>query len=272
MIIFTLQKIKTNQLKTNRLFFKNKNNKKMQEIVKIENVTFGFSNYNVLEDISLTIYKNDLIAVIGPNGGGKTTLLRIILGILKPKKGKVLLFGELPKNSRKYVGYLPQVINIDYSFPISVFELVLLGRYPGIMKRNTSEDFLAVKQSLEAVDMYKFKDYHISMLSGGQIQRVLIARALVKKPKLLLLDEPTSGVDQKTQKEFYDLILKLNKDMAIVFVTHDISVVSAYFDKVICLNQKLFYHGPKEGSFGKLEDTYGCPIEIIQKKYLKNIK
>jgi zinc transport system ATP-binding protein len=235
----------------------------MDEIVRLEKIYFSFKDYNILENISLSIYKNDLHAIIGPNGGGKTTLLKIILGILKPTSGKVLLFNDKPENTRKYVGYLPQVMSLDLSFPVNVFDLVLMGIYPGLFKKYSPQDYRAVDEALEIVEMQKYKYAHINILSGGQFQRVLIARALVKKPRLLLLDEPTSGIDSKVQKDFYRFILNLSKDMAIVFVTHDISAVSAYFDQVSCLNRVLFYHGPKEGSFGKLEDTYGCPVEVI---------
>lgn len=225
----------------------------MEEIVQLKNVYFKFQDQNVLEDINISIYKNDLLAVIGPNGGGKTTLLKIILGFYKLYSGSVLLFGDTPQLSRKLVGYLPQTINIDFNFPIDVFNLVLMGRYSGLMTKYNDQDYSAAEEALNLVGMYDYRKYHISMLSGGQFQRVMIAQALVKKPKLLLLDESLTGVDSKTQNEFYNFILNLNKDMAIVFVTHDISAVSAYFEKVACLNKKIFYHGPKEGSFGKLE-------------------
>lgn len=234
-----------------------------KEIVRFENVYFGFKDYNVLENVNFSIFSDDLIAVIGPNGGGKTTLLKIILGLLKPSDGKIKLFGSSPEKSRKLAGYLPQSNMIDFSFPVSVFDLVLMGTYSGIASGYSKTDLAAAESALDMVDMLALKNRHISMLSGGQLQRVLIARALVRNPKLLLLDEPMSGVDARSQAAFYDLILKLHKEMAIIFVTHDISVISAYFDKVICLNKKLFYHGPKEGSLGRLEETYGCPVEVI---------
>jgi zinc transport system ATP-binding protein len=217
----------------------------------------------VLEDISFSILEDDMLAVIGPNGGGKTTLLRLILGLLKPSRGTVKLFGENPAKTRKFAGYLPQQKAINFNFPISVFDTVLMGRYKGIGRSYKKEDKDAAIEALDTVDMADFRDRHIGSLSGGQLQRILIARSLVSKPKILLLDEPLSGVDSEAQLSFYRLILKLNRMMAIIFVTHDISVVSEYFERVACLNRKLFYHGPKEGSIGKLEDTYGCPVEVI---------
>ena len=233
------------------------------EIVRFDDVYFNYGDYTVLEDISFSILEDDMLAVIGPNGGGKTTLLRLILGLLKPTKGTVKLFGENPAKTRKFAGYLPQQKAINFNFPISVFDTVLMGRYKGIGRSYKKEDKDAAIEALDTVDMADFRDRHIGSLSGGQLQRILIARSLVSKPKILLLDEPLSGVDSEAQLSFYRLILKLNRMMAIIFVTHDISVVSEYFERVACLNRKLFYHGPKEGSIGKLEDTYGCPVEVI---------
>jgi zinc transport system ATP-binding protein len=234
-----------------------------REIIRLENVSFSYSGYMVLENINLSIFERDLIAVIGPNGGGKTTMIKLMLGLLKPSTGSLKLFGDSPEKKRNSVGYLPQTNSIDITFPLSVYEAVLMGIYNGAGKRYTRDDHLSVESALETTGIKNLQNRHISMLSGGQTQRMLIARALVKNPEVLLLDEPMSGVDPEMQAAFYDLILHLNKKMAIVFVTHDISVISAYFEKVICLNHKLYYHGPKEGSLGKLEDTYGCPVELL---------
>jgi len=234
-----------------------------KEIVKIKNVDFNYGDYRVLENINLSIYENDMLAIIGPNGGGKTTLLKLILGLLKPDSGVIKLLGKNPVKNRKLAGYIPQRKVIDSSFPISVFETVLMGRYRGLGRRYKNEDIDAANEALETVKMSDLRDRNMSMLSGGQQQRVLIARSIVSKPKILLLDEPLSGVDSETQINFYKLILDLNKVMAIVFVTHDISVISKYFENVACLNRKLYYHGPKEGSIGKLRDIYNCPVEVI---------
>ena len=234
-----------------------------KEIVRFENVYFSYKDHTVLEDITLSVFENDMLAVIGPNGGGKTTLLRLTLGLIKPTGGTVMLFGKNPEKTRHLAGYLPQQKEINFNFPIDVYEVVLMGRYKGIGRSYKREYREAAIKALDTVDMEDFKDRHINSLSGGQLQRILIARSLVSEPKILLLDEPLSGVDSEAQLSFYRLILKLSRMMAIIFVTHDISVISEYFEKVACLNRKLFYHGPKEGSIGKLEDTYGCPVEVI---------
>ncbi len=234
-----------------------------QPIVEFDKVSFDFNGYKVLEDIDLNLCEKDLVAVIGPNGGGKTTLIKLILGIYRPSTGTVKLFGGPPEKKRHNVGYLPQTSSFDFSFPLNVREAVLMGIYRGAGKRYGKKDYAAVDIALETTGILELKNRHIGMLSGGQVQRMLIARALVNNPGLLLLDEPMSGVDPEMQASFYELIKDLNKKMAIVFVTHDIGVIAEYFEKVICLNRKLFYHGPKEGSLGKLEATYGCPVELL---------
>jgi zinc transport system ATP-binding protein len=235
----------------------------MKKIVELKNVYFSYNGVPVLSDINLDIMERDIMAVIGPNGGGKTTLLKIILGLLKPSKGKVLVLGKKPEEGRKRVGYLQQNPGIDLSFPMSAYEAVIMGRYKGPLKRYDIGDREAAYEALELVGMGKMAGRHISMLSGGQLQRVLIARAIARKPELLLMDEPLSNIDAGTQKSVYELFLRLGEKMSVVFVTHDISAISSYVEKVACLNRKLYYHGPKEGSLGKLEDAYGCPIEMI---------
>jgi zinc transport system ATP-binding protein len=235
----------------------------MEKVVELKDVYFSYDGIPVLSGIDLDIMERDIIAIIGPNGGGKTTLLKIMLGLLKPTRGKVLVLGKNPREGRKRAGYLQQNPDIDLNFPMSVYDTVLTGRYRRPLSRYNNEDREAVDEALRLVGMKKMAGRHISMLSGGQLQRVLIARAISRKPELLLMDEPLSNIDAGTQKSIYDLFLELGKKMSVVFVTHDISAISSYVEKVVCLNRKLYYHGPKEGSLGRLEDAYGCPIEII---------
>jgi len=232
-------------------------------IVDLKNIFFYYGEMPVLEDISFSIKQNDFLAIIGPNGGGKTTLLKIILGLSKPDRGTVKVFGKNPEEGRKLAGYLPQNISFDLTFPINVFDVVIMGRYKGLIKKYSEKDKKSALDALETVGMLEYRNRHISMLSAGQLQRVLIARAIAREPELLLLDEPMASVDPETQKSIYELFLELNKKMAIVFVTHDIGAISIYIDNVLCLNRKLFYHGPKEGSLGKLEEAYSCPVEIL---------
>ena len=234
-----------------------------KKIVSLKNVEVCFNNIPVLESINLSIKQNDFLAVIGPNGGGKSTLLKVILGLINPNKGEVKVFGENPKKGRKLIGYFPQYTFFDLDFPMSVFDVVLIGRYWRIFRNYSKEDKKATFNALKTVDMLEFKDRQIGKLSGGQLQRVFVARAIARQPKLLLLDEPMTSIDPEMQKSFYELLLKLKKKMAIVLVTHDISVVSAYVEKIACLNRRLFYHGLKEARLKNLEEVYQCPIELI---------
>jgi len=233
------------------------------EIVRLRDVWVHLDGIRVLEGIDLDVNQSDFLAVIGPNGGGKTTLLKVVLGLLEPDSGEVKVFGKKPCDGRFLIGYLPQHRSFDPNFPISVFEVVLMGRYRGLFKNYSSEDEEAVVESLEAVGMLSLKSRQIGSLSGGQLQRVFVARAIVREPDLLLLDEPMSGIDPEAQKSFYELLQELNEKMAIVLVTHDIAAVSTYVETIACLNRRLFYHGPTEGGLGKLEDAYKCPIEIL---------
>lgn len=236
---------------------------KNDTIVDFKNIFFYYGEEPVLENISFSIKRNDFIAIMGPNGGGKTTLLKIMLGLLKPYKGTVKVFDKEPAEGRKLIGYLPQNVFFDLNFPINVFDTVIMGRYRGPVKKYSEKDKKSALDALGTVGMLEYRDRHISMLSAGQLQRVLIARAIAREPELLLLDEPMASVDPGTQESIYELFVELNKSMAVVFVTHDIGAISIYIDRVFCLNRKLFYHGPKEGSLGKLKEAYNCPVEIL---------
>ncbi len=231
--------------------------------VELNEVSFSYNEQTVLKNVSLTIQAKDFVAIIGPNGGGKSTLLKIILGLLTPDEGEVKVFGRDPKKARELVGYLPQHSNFDPDFPINVFQTVLMGRYHGLFKCPTKEDKRIVLQALKDVEMQDYTQRQISRLSVGQMQRVLIARALAREPQLLLMDEPMASIDPEMQNSFYQLVTRLRDKMAIVLVSHDVGSVSVYVDKIACLNRKLFYHGPAEEAAGGLEEIYQCPIELI---------
>ncbi len=235
-------------------------------IVELKNVSVSLDGQIILEDINFTLKEKEFLTIIGPNGGGKTTILKIILGLIKPDNGSISVFGTNPCKSTsagKFIGYLPQHINSDLKFPVNVFDVVLIGRYNGLFKRYSEEDKQKVTEALKITGMENFKDRQIGKLSGGQMQRVFLARALVRDPKLLLLDEPTASADPEMQQSFYKLIKELNEKMAIVIVTHDVSAVLQYGKSVACVNRKLYYHGEKEGAIGKLQEAYKCPIELI---------
>lgn len=231
--------------------------------VELKNVSIKFNELSVLHDINLTIEENDFMAIIGPNGGGKSTLLKIILGILKPNSGEVRIFGREPTDSRHIMGYLPQSVSFDHDFPINVYNTVLSGRYHGLFKGHNKADAKAVEKALKDVNMLELKDRQISRLSGGQMQRVFIARAIVREPKILLMDEPMASIDPEMQNSFYNLLSHLKDKMTIVLVSHDVGTVSTHVDKIACLNRKLYYHGPVEDAAESLEEIYSCPIELI---------
>jgi zinc transport system ATP-binding protein len=225
-----------------------------KNIVEVKNVSFAYGDTEVLKDVSLNIHKGDYLAIIGPNGGGKTTLLKIMLGLLKPTQGTVNLFGQNIRDFKHWpkIGYVPQkVVRFDSQFPATVDEVVSMGLYgqKGFFKSLNNQDRVRVIESLKKVEMLEYKDKLIGNLSGGQQQRVFIARTLVSQPEILFLDEPTVGVDLKTQEDFYHLLHTLNEtlDLTLVLVTHELDIVAHQATEVACINQNLIYHGsPKE--------------------------
>lgn len=235
------------------------------EVVKLEDVWVDLDGRLVLEGIDLTVYQKDFLGLIGPNGGGKSTLLKVILGLIRPDRGTVTVLGTTPERGRKFIGYVPQYSLFDREFPASVWDVVLMGRVgrAGYLRRYSAADKRAALDALETVEMADFRDRQIGRLSGGQQQRVFIARALVGEPRLLLLDEPTASVDAPAMEEFYEMLNRLRDTMAIVLVTHDLSAISVYVDTVGCLNRRLFYHHSKEISREDLEGAYQCPVELI---------
>lgn len=231
--------------------------------VEMEDVCVTFNKQPVLQDINFSIGVNDFLAIIGPNGGGKSTLLKIILGLIKVNRGSVRVFGNEPGNPTNPIGYLPQHVSFDPDFPINVFDTVLSGRYHGLLKTYSEEDREKVSEALREVNMLKMGDRQMSRLSGGQMQRVFIARAIVREPKLLLLDEPMASIDPEMQNSFYNLLSRLRDRMAIVLVSHDVGAVSSHVDNIACLNQTLYYHGSVENAAEPLEEMYKCPIDLL---------
>jgi zinc transport system ATP-binding protein len=235
------------------------------EAIRLEDVWVHYDGLSILEGINLSLQEQDFLGIIGPNGGGKTTLLRVLLGLTEPTQGEVRILGHSPKEGRRLVGYVPQYTKFDHDFPISVWDVAMMGRLGrrGLFRRYTQGDKRVVAEALHQVGMLAFKDRQIGQLSGGQRRRVYIARALSSDPKILLLDEPTASVDSLVVGTIYRLLQELNQRVTIILVSHDIGVVSSYVKTVACLNRRLIYHGSKEITPEMLEVAYQCPVDLI---------
>lgn len=250
-----------------------------QPMVEMIDLCFSYAGQEVLSDINFTVHARDFIAIIGPNGGGKTTLIKLILGLLKPSGGIVRVNGKTPGRGGAVIGYVPQQINHNHNFPASALDVVLMGRHTPRKRwsfRN-GEDRQAAFEALEKMGMEKFADRKITDLSGGQRQRVLIARALVTGPDLLVLDEPTAGIDTKGQAIFFNLLKTLNKELTILVVSHDLLVVSSFAKSIACVNRRLHCHD-EAGSPAKVMNAYYscsveevCPVETVVRGLNKNI-
>lgn len=240
-------------------------------IVEIKNVAFAYNGETVLRDVNLNIWPEDYIAMIGPNGGGKTTLLKLILGLLKPDTGVIRVIGQSTQKASSCIGYVPQDVHINRSFPITALDLVLMGKLAPKKRwaRTSASNRREAMAALEQLKMAPRATKKIGELSGGQLQRVFIARALVTKPKLLLLDEPTASIDTKGQADFFKLLGELNKDLAILVVSHDLLAISRYVRSVACVNKGLHYHKQAEITGDMLETMYPCtdeewcPVELV---------
>lgn len=225
-----------------------------QNIIEVKNVSFSYGNEEVLHDITLDIHRGDYLGMIGPNGAGKTTLLKIMLGLLAPSRGSVRIFGQSPQEFGEWqkIGYVPQkVTHFDANFPATARETVLMGRYGrrGLLKSVTREDRNMAEKALREVGLWDERDRLIGDLSGGEQQRVFIARSLAGEPEIIFLDEPTTGVDQNTQDQFYALLRKLNADLhlTLVLISHDIERVTKEAMHVACINRVLVCHmSPEE--------------------------
>jgi len=222
-------------------------------IIQIKNVSFHYEQTQVLNNISFAVNEGEFLALLGPNGSGKSTLLKLILGLLKPVNGEIQLFGQ-PSNQfkkRELIGYVSQKSNsFNSGFPATVREVVKSGltKKMGLFKRYPKDADTLVEKALELVNMEHFIDRNIGQLSGGQQQRVFIARALVANPKVLILDEPTVGIDRENVQAFYDLLAKLNyeNNITMILVTHDVDTVSKKISHVACLNQTIHFHGYRD--------------------------
>jgi zinc transport system ATP-binding protein len=234
-------------------------------VIEVRDLWFSFNGQEVLKEVNLTVNAGCFLAVIGPNGGGKTTLLKLMLGLLEPDRGTLKVLGVAPREASPRIGYVPQDIGVKSTFPISVFNVALMGRMRGGggWWRFSKADRTLAQKALERMEMWEYSSHRMEELSHGQRQRVFIARALVAEPEILLLDEPTASVDTKGQTDLYDLLREINETITIVIVSHDLGIVSSYVKSVACVNRNLIFHDAAEITGEMLEMAYQCPVELI---------
>src|SRR6056297_4059675 len=237
-----------------------------ESVIVIKNLNVFFNEVPILKDIELKVNRKQFLAIMGPNGGGKTTLLKVILGLIEPDSGKIEIAGRGIQEGRGLIGYVPQISDFNKQFPINVKDVILMGRISdkqGFFHSYSQKDINFVEGIMKDLDILDFKDRQIGRLSGGQLQRVLIGRALAAEPEILLLDEPTASLDAESRGNIYSILKEINKDITILVVTHDITAISTHFDSVACLNRNLHYHGDKNITREDLDQVYGCPVELI---------
>ena len=235
----------------------------MESLVSLKNVSVQYDKTTALEGVSLDIYPDDFLGVIGPNGGGKTTLVKAILGTIS-HSGEVVYSPTLFEHGHRLIGYLPQISDFDKSFPISVIEVVMSGLQAekGLLKRYSTADRKKAMELLKTAGIENIADRQISEISGGQMQRALLCRAVILEPKLLILDEPTNFVDNQFENELYTLLHRLNERMAIVMVSHDLGTITSVVKSIVCVNRTVHRHDSNIITAEQLEN-YQCPIQII---------
>ncbi len=237
-------------------------------IIKITDLDFGYQDHPVLEAVNLEVKEGELGSIVGPNGGGKTTLLKLILGLLKPSQGHIEIFGESPEKARRKIGYMPQHAHLDPLFPVSVINVVLMGQ---IGKQSKSlfggysrQALEKARQALAEVGLSDCEKDSFQQLSGGQRQRVLIARALCTEPQLLLLDEPTANIDQRSEENLYETLVRLNRRMTILLVSHDLGFVSQVVKSVICVNRQVIIHPTSAINGTLIKEIYGGDFNLVR--------
>jgi zinc transport system ATP-binding protein len=234
----------------------------MAVLIDLRSLSAGYESNIVLRDIDFSVQENDFIGVIGPNGGGKTTLLKVILGLLKPLSGSIIFNEDLLKRNK--IGYLPQMSAGDNSFPVTVLDVVLSGLmiHKSVVARITSDDKIKAENVIGELGLREIRKSPLNELSGGQLQRVFLGRAIIGSPALLLLDEPDNFVDATFENDFYQKLHDLNERMAILMVSHDVGTISSHVKSFACVNRKLHYHPSPEITNEQLS-SYDCPIQLV---------
>lgn len=237
----------------------------MTPIIQLENISTAYGQKTVLQDVNLTVYDHDFLGIIGPNGGGKTTLVQLIIGLKKPSEGQIKFYRNGTLADHISMGYLPQYNDIDKKFPISVQEVVLSGLsgQKKLFSPFTSKHHQMVDETLARMQLTELRRRAIGTLSGGQLQRVLLARAIVARPEVLILDEPNTYIDRQFQGQMYQMLNDINRDCAIIIVSHDIGSILQNVKAVACVNHNVHYHPDTELSMVELEQHLGCPIDLL---------
>jgi zinc transport system ATP-binding protein len=234
-------------------------------VVEIQGVTFSYGGPPAVEEITLNVEAGAFLGIVGPNAGGKSTLLKLILGLLEPQAGRIRVLGRSPREARRAIGYVPQYPSFSRDFPITVEQMVLMGRlgtgWPLWHYRRS--DHAAARTALAEVEAGDLAGRQIGTLSGGQLQRVLLARALVSHPQLLILDEPTANIDMRLESDIFDLLESLNARMTILVVSHDIAFISDYVHRVACINRTLVCHETSAVNGQVIHDLYGANVRRV---------
>lgn len=234
-------------------------------VIDIDNVSFNYGVVSVLENISLKIHEDEFIGIIGPNASGKSTLLKLILGLLKPDQGSIAISNQKCQHTKHHIGYVPQHVDFPRDFPVTVEEVVLMGHVTtsSLFFKFSKSEIASAKKAMQTLEIENIAKRQIGTLSGGQLQRVLIARALVCQPNILILDEPTSNVDMRVEEDIFALLKNYSEHMTIIVVSHDIAFISGYVDRVACLNHTLVCHDTESISGKMIEELYDAPVKMI---------
>lgn len=237
----------------------------MSDVIMLDQVGFSYDNLPVLENVSLRVTEKEFLGIVGPNAGGKSTLLKLVLGLLKPQTGKIEVLGKKPRQQRKAIGYVPQYPAFSRDFPITVEQVVLMGRLGAgrFLGRYSPDDYQAAQKALREVEADDLAQRLVGALSGGQLQRVLLARALVSNPEILILDEPTANIDMRLESDIFDQLKRLNERMTILVVSHDIAFISDYVHRVACLNRTLVCHHTDHIDGQMVQNLYGENVRMV---------
>jgi zinc transport system ATP-binding protein len=236
----------------------------METDIRLNNVSFAYKKQPILENVTLTIPHREFASIVGPNGGGKTTLLKLLLGLIHPDEGDIQVLGTSPEKARERIGYMPQYAHLDMNFPATVMDVVLMGRLRKTTLWFSKKDRDQAQKAIKTVDMTGFSHIGFHELSGGQKQRVLIARALCSRPDILLLDEPTANVDHETEENLFSILQDLNRKMTILVVSHDLGFVSKYVKTVICVNRQVVFHPTTLVEGTMIKDIYYGDLKMVR--------